>query len=509
MDAPRVRVAAIALHEHPVVLRMPFRFGIITLHACPQAVVRVRVEAPDGRSAVGLAAEMLAPKWFDKDPTKTHAHNLDDLRTAVHLAREAYLDDAAPATAFGHFARHHDAHLAACAARGLNPLLASYGPALLDRAVLDATCRLAGLSFADAMRANLPGIGVEHQAVAAFAGFDASAWLSKRGSRGWLWARHTVGLGDPLTDADVQERLDDGLPQTLAEVVARYGHRHFKLKIGGDVQADLARLRAIAAVLDGIPQPWWATLDGNEQYTDVAALRELVERVQADPALRRLADAILFIEQPLPRALALDTDVAAIASPWPLLIDESDGTLDAFVQARARGWRGVSSKTCKGLYKSVLNALRCDAWNAQEGVAGRFFLSGEDLTLQAGIALQQDLLLADLLGLDHVERNGHHYVDGLRARPEGDQAALATAHPDLYDVQPHPGGGAVTRLRIHQGRMDFASLARCGYGSDVSPDFGAMVDMPRPADVRPSPAIQDHAFPPDLPLALGHHSPGR
>lgn len=475
IDAPRVRISDIELREHPVVLRMPFRFGVITLHACPQAVVRVRVEAPDGRSAIGLAAEMLAPKWFDKGPAKTHAQNLDDLRAAVHLAREAYLGDETPATAFGHFARHHDAHLAVCAARGMNPLLACYGPALLDRAVLDAVCRLKGLSFMDAMRVNLPGLGADHPA---FAGFDAQAWLAGRHPHGRLRARHTVGIADPLTEADVHERLDDGLPQTLVEVIARYGHRHFKLKIGGDVQADLARLRSIAAVLGGLPSPWWVTLDGNEQYADVQALRELLARVRSDPALQRLADAILFVEQPLPRALALHIDVNAIASPWPLLIDESDGTLDAFVRARACGWRGVSSKTCKGLYKSLLNALRCELWNTQAGDAGRFFLSGEDLTLQAGLALQQDLLLADLLGLAHVERNGHHYVDGLRARPEAEQAAFAAAHPDLYEVQPHPCGGTVTRLRIRDGSLVFDSLARPGYGSDVAPDLDAMTWMP-------------------------------
>ncbi len=36
------------------------------------------------------------------------------------------------------------------------------------------------------------------------------------------------------------------------------------------------------------------------------------------------------------------------------------------------------------------------------------FLSGEDLTCQAGLAVQQDLALVSLLGLSHVERNGHH-----------------------------------------------------------------------------------------------------
>lgn len=40
-------------------------------------------------------------------------------------------------------------------------------------------------------------------------------------------------------------------------------------------------------------------------------------------------------------------------------------------------------------------------------------MSAEDLTTQSGLALQQDLVLAALIGAGHIERNGHHYVDGM------------------------------------------------------------------------------------------------
>ena len=81
-----------------------------------------------------------------------------------------------------------------------------------------------------------------------------------------------------------------------------------------------------------------------------------------------------------------------------MIIDESDGELDAFVRARALGYGGVSSKDCKGFYKSIVNLARCRLWNAEDG-GGAFFLSGEDLTTQAGLAVQQDLALVSLLGL--------------------------------------------------------------------------------------------------------------
>ena len=106
--------------------------------------------------------------------------------------------------------------------------------------------------------------------------------------------------------------------------------------------------------------------------------------------------------------------MGALSSQKPVILDESDDSLDAFVQGKERGYLGVSSKTCKGLYKSILNRARCAKWNAEAGTE-RYIMSAEDLTIQAGLALQQDLALVSLLGITHIERNGHHYVNGMAA----------------------------------------------------------------------------------------------
>ena len=132
------RITDVEISESPVVLRMPFRFGIVTLRQCFEAQVRVRIETPEGRSSWGATAEMIVPKWFDKNPALTDEQNFDQQREVLRLGGQAYLSDRTPTTAFGHFARHHESHLKACAALGHNPLLANYGPALLDKAVLDA-----------------------------------------------------------------------------------------------------------------------------------------------------------------------------------------------------------------------------------------------------------------------------------------------------------------------------------------------------------------------------------
>jgi L-alanine-DL-glutamate epimerase-like enolase superfamily enzyme len=281
-------------------------------------------------------------------------------------------------------------------------------------------------------------------------------------------ARHTVGLVDPITTSQISRPVGDGLPESLDQVIERYGHRWFKLKIGGDAAADVERLRAIASVLDRIGEPYQATLDGNEQYADVDGILALWRKIKGEPRLERLASSIVFLEQPIKRSHALAGDVSALAEEKPVIIDESDDSLEAFPRARRLGYTGVSSKTCKGIYKSLLNAARCRLWNTEEG-ANRYFMSGEDLTLQAGLALQQDLALASLLGLTHVERNGHHYVNGMAGLPQEEQRAFLKSHEDLYE---HSHGAV--RLRIVNGELRIRSLGVGGYASAELPDWNSM-----------------------------------
>jgi len=445
-------VRELDLFERDVRLRLPFRFGIVTLTAAPQAFVRARIRLADGREASGAAAELLAPKWFDKNPAFSNEQNFDQLRSSLALARDAYLAGGNN-TAFGHFWAHYEPQTTAAAARGLNALVACFGPALIDRALLDALCRALGVSFYQAIKGNVAGITAP----------ETQGFLETLQPGREIAARHTVGLVDAITSTE--QRVNDGLPETLEEVVARYGHRWFKLKVSGDAGADVARLTAIASLLDRLPG-YRVSLDGNEQYENVEQVLELWRRMEAAPRLQRLVASVAFIEQPIKRQNALAADVSVLSSARPVIIDESDDTLDAFVRAKARGYRGVSSKTCKGIYKSLINAGRCRRWGSE------YFMTGEDLTVQAGIALQQDLALVSLLGLTHVERNGHHYVNGMAGLPAAEQDAFLQAHPDLYE-RSH---GAV-RMRITKGQLAIGSLGCSGYASAATPDWNQMREM--------------------------------
>jgi hypothetical protein len=453
--------------EWSFTLRMPFRFGVITVRDGIQAVVRARIQDESGREGWGMTAETLAAKWFDKDAALSDADNQHQLRRALEIA-EAQSLAAGFNTAFGHYADGYATHAAACAAEGLNPLVASFGRALWDRAAFDALLRMQGLSFDAGLRANLGGMA-PHAVIPDLAGFDFAAMLARTPRPGRLHARHTVGLVDPITAADQEERLGDGLPETLEAVAGAYRHTYWKLKVGGHVAADVERLCRIASVLDRL-HGYHATLDGNEQYEDAEGALALWRAMQAEPRLTRLCASILFIEQPVKRARALETGMSALAAARPVIIDESDGALDAFVVAKGLGYAGVSTKACKGIWRSLINLARCRQWGDGH------FMSAEDLTTLAGICVQQDLALVSAMGLAHVERNGHHFIDGFSGRPKAEAVRFMEAHPDLYADTPRG-----PRLRIREGALEIGSLAAPGFGSAETPDVTAMRPMEKAA----------------------------
>ena len=467
-DAPHLRIVDWAAFERPVTFRFPFRFGAAEVTAAPQAFVRVTIEDAQGRRADGWAAEMMMPRWFDKSADLSVAQNIDQLRRALRLGLET-LTGAGRDTAFGLHARAQPVHHAACAAQGLNGLIASFGLALPDRAVLDALCRLLGQPAIAVLRANLAG--VDARITPDLAGFDLGAFLARLPAPDRIEARHTVGLGDVLDAGDIATPLDDGLPQSLDQVIAAYGHRYFKLKLSGDPQADLARLARIVAVLDMHAPGYRATLDGNEQYSGVAPLAELLDGISAHPALASLNDGLLFVEQPIARAIALEADISVLAARVALEIDESDADIGSFLHAQRLGYTGVSSKSCKGFYRALLNAAR-----VAQGQG--LFLSAEDLTVQPGLALQQDLVLAAVTGNTHVERNGHHFAGGMGQACAAEQAAYATAHPDLYENKQ-----GQTRLRIKDGKIALAStFAATGLGCGLTPEPETLLPLQENAE---------------------------
>ena len=245
--------------------------------------------------------------------------------------------------------------------------------------------------------------------------------------------------------------------------------------MGGRHGDDLARLKAVAATLDRlITEPYVVSLDGNEQYKALDDLVNLLEAMAKVSALSRFRKAIAFVEQPLDRAVALDPEATTGLGELgvPVIIDESDGALGSFKTAITLGYRGVSTKNCKGIFKSFLNRSLVERWNARHKPGAALFMTGEDLTTLPLIPLQQDLATVRALGITHVERNGHHYVKGLAHCSRRERQQATRLHRDLYR-----GGEDEARLRIEGGLLRVASLGTPGYGGAIEPDLSSMMPL--------------------------------
>ena len=85
------------------------------------------------------------------------------------------------------------------------------------------------------------------------------------------------------------------------------------------------------------------------------------------------------------------------------------------------------------------------------------------------VAVIQDLAVMAGLGIESVERNGHHYMAGLLQFPEATQRQVSDAHPGLYRTSDR---GWPT-LVIRDGQSDLGSINDQPFGTgfelDLSP----------------------------------------
>ncbi len=453
-----VKVAEITPYMRQMRSRMPFRFGKTVMTGMPVLHLRMRLEDEQGRSFEGCSACGLVSMWFDKDYSKSEVRREADLLYSVGEAVKAYLA-AGAGTAWQLHAAVEPVVRRKLKAEGLTGLVAGYGIALVDAAIIDGVCRRAGLSFFDGLKAGVLGFD------------EALARLLPAAPSPRMALRHTVGLGDPLVAADVTEPRNDGLPQTLEQVIAAYGARYFKIKVNNDVPASLERLHRVAQVLDAQAGEYKATLDGNEAFPTMEEFRGFVEACAAAPGLERLWSRTLWIEQPVARQQALNDSIAGVLAKInerkPVIIDESDDEDAVLDRALKLGYHGISAKNCKGIFRTLHSYLAVKQAPADAGLV----LSSEDLTNQPIVPNHQDLCVAAALGITHSERNGHHFFRGFEFLPEGERAQALRDYPALYEMKKD----GYPSLRFRDGELAIAEINNAsGVGVVSSPEWSSM-----------------------------------
>ncbi len=476
--------AALSVRSRPV--RCPVRLGGVDRDRLDELHLALELRTADGRRARGVAADVLAPAWFDPLlPTGSRALAAG-ARTAVDVA---VASARVPRPVYRIWRDAYEAAVALGGDRGMSPMAAGHGAALLERALFDGLGRALDLPYHELLRRNLGGIelGDVHPELAGAAPADVlpprpAGRLQVRHTvgpgdilreadlpqgdvlpprpAGRLQRRHTVGAGDTLREADppAGDGADTAAPEALEAAVRRQGLRHFRIELEGRPASDGDRLERIAEVLADVDD-LCVVLDGSEAFADPADLHILLDRLESGPeAGRRLYAATAWVEQPFPRAEALGPalgrEVAALGARKPVFIDESNQTLGAFKRAAGLGYAGTTCRIGTGLTKALANQALCSLWDGGGQGSGR--LSGAELLSLAVTGLHQHLAQMAALGVDPVECRGAWHGPGLAHLSPAERETCARSHGALYEELAE--GRAP--LAIHRGHLDAASLNR-------------------------------------------------
>ncbi len=469
------RVRAIEVSTVYMRTRIPFQYGIATLTRLPHIFLRVTLEGSDGKVHQGIAAEGLLPKWFEKNPDSTSAEDLRRMWTVIRNAARTALEFPPMPDSFNIWRELYQELERQEIQNNFPPLLWHFGASLVERALVHAVCRRHAVPFHKALRDGLLGFDITAIHPEIPGRFTGKAL--PRSPLSSVHARHTVGLGDALTADDIDTAVNDGLPETLEDDIARYNLRYFKIKVRGDPTADMERLRRIVSLLRRMNvADYRFSLDGNEQFSSVDSFRAFWDHLQEDKILSPALKHLLFVEQPFSRSVALTRELGRDLLRWetrpPIIIDESDGALEDVQTAIDLGYQGSSYKNCKGVFKGIANRVLL-AYRSDHPENQQLIMSGEDLANVGPVALLQDLAVMSALGISHVERNGHHFFRGLSMFSRELQSHIVAMHPDLYAET--PAGEAI--LRIHNGRISMNSINASSFGTELIPEEAPYVDI--------------------------------
>jgi L-alanine-DL-glutamate epimerase-like enolase superfamily enzyme len=219
---------------------------------------------------------------------------------------------------------------------------------------------------------------------------------------------HLVGAVDPIIDADIQKRINDGLPETVPEWTNYNGLTHFKIKLNGsDLTWDLNRVLAVHRVVTETEKKrnvsdWVYSLDFNEKCPNVAYLIDFIRKMKEKSA--DCFTRIQYIEQPTKRDLELDRKnvMHEAAKLKPIVIDESLTGQDRLMLAHEMGYTGAALKACKGQTQALLMAAVAQKY--------KMFLCVQDLTCPGASLIHSAGLAAHIPGVAAIEANARQYV---------------------------------------------------------------------------------------------------
>lgn len=431
-------------------LRVPLKFGSVTVTESTSLIVKATVETKKGQVAEGLGAMPLAEKWSFPEPTISDEKKLAAMKLLGEKACKRVKDGVG--REYGHpidimigakddvirISKEAGEEVALGTHLPMLSILVSTSP--IDAALHDAFGRANGIC-------SYEGYGKEYMK------HDLSFYLGER-FRGKfisdfirpryvdeLPVFHLVGALDKLTSDEVDESdPKDGLPVTLEEWIRRDGVFCLKVKLSGtDVDWDVRRTKAVAEVASealrrkGVEE-FHLSADANEMNPDPdATLEYLMKLRRASPMA---FEKLLYLEQPTERDLGRHMfRMDKVAKVKPVLADEGVTDLESYDLALSLGWSGVAVKTCKWHSSSLIHISRME----HDGVP----YSIQDLTCPGWALVHSAGLAARSRPMMGFEYNARQYL------------------PFAYcDVQERHG----SLFRVKDGRAMTESIRKLGLG---------------------------------------------
>jgi L-Ala-D/L-Glu epimerase / N-acetyl-D-glutamate racemase len=226
---------------------------------------------------------------------------------------------------------------------------------------------------------------------------DCALWELDARRRGRsVWQLAGLRAAKPLVTTFT---LGADSPEVMAAGAQKYSHaRSLKLKLTGELDLDIARIRAVRAVRPGV----WIGVDANQGY-DIANLSRLIPT---------LVDAnVSLLEQPLARGR--EADLQGFTAPVPIAADESALSL-ADVPGLVGRFQVVNIKLdkCGGLTEALAMAAKARDLGLKVMVGN---MVGTSLAMAPGFVVGQLCDVVDLDGPIFLKRDrtpAATYADG-------------------------------------------------------------------------------------------------
>jgi L-alanine-DL-glutamate epimerase-like enolase superfamily enzyme len=410
-----IRVKEISFSSKDYLYRTPIKFGGTVLDRATILNVDCVVEGTDGRAVKGFGSMPLGNVWAfptKKMPYETTLGAMKSLAERISKVTGDYKESGHPIDI--NWALEPE-YLKAADQVSQELELAEPIPKLctlvtaspFDAAIHDAFGKLHGLNCYLTYGADLMRYDLSHYLGPEFEGEHLSSYvLDKPKPRMPLY--HLVGAVDPITEADIKERINDELPETLPEWINYNGLTHLKIKLNGeDLNWDVERVLSVDRVAAetqkkrGV-EKWFYSTDFNEKCENVDYLVDFLQKVkEKSPAG---FERIQYIEQPTARDLKANREnvMHEAAKLRPVVIDESLTEQESLLLAREIGYTGAALKACKGQSQAVLMAAAAQKY--------KMFLCVQDLTCPGASLIHSAGLAAHVPGVAAIEANSRQYM---------------------------------------------------------------------------------------------------